>query len=95
MNEDNTTTFDWEEMLFDAIYEATEEAILRGQITPTVVVEIRQATRRLRQLLRDHGVIPRRDRRDGLLDVHDLYVWERTASLQAAVLAAMLCNDVP
>ncbi len=93
MNKDTITTFERHEMLFDAIHEAAEDAILCGCVPAMGVMQIEEATRRLRELARDRAAMPSRDHE--LLDDQDLEAWEKQVSVQAAVLAAMLCNDPP
>lgn len=90
MNKDIPTTFARHEMLFDAVHEAAEEAIVCGCVPPMVVMQIEEATRRLRRVVL--GEAP--GRHAELLDELDLAEWERSVPVQAAVLAAMLCNDL-
>jgi len=91
MNQDNTMTFERHEMLLDAIHDANEEAIVCGCVPTMVVMQIEEATRRLRELVRGDDVAPQGSGHV-LLGDHDLEEWERNVSVQAAVLAAMLCN---
>ena len=91
MNKDiTTTTIEPHEMLLDAIRAANEEAIMCGCVPTTVVIQIEEATRRLRDRVRGAAA----GRHVELLDELDLAEWERSVPLQAAVLAAMLCNEL-
>lgn len=94
MNEDNTMTFERHEMLLDAIHEAAEEAIVGGHVPASVATQIRATTLRLGQLLCEQDAAPNTNGRDELIEEPDLEDWEQNVSVQAAVLAAMLCNDV-
>jgi len=90
MIKDTITTFERHEMLLDAIHETNEDAIQGGHVPTLVVMQIEEATRRLRHLVcRDVAGCCA-----DLLDEYDLAEWERSVPLQAAVLAAMLCNDL-
>jgi hypothetical protein len=93
MKDDNSNTLERHEMLLDAIHEAAEEAIVCGCVPVSVVRQIEEATRRLRQHVRRDDAV-HLSGANALLDEHDLAEWERATSLQAAVLAAMLCNNM-
>ncbi|KAB2910998.1 MAG: hypothetical protein F9K40_01545 [Kofleriaceae bacterium] len=92
MNKDNVTTFERYEMLFDAIHAAVADAIACGCVPAAIVTQIEEATRQLRELVRTGAAMPPEDIE--LLDDQVLEAWEKRMSVQAAVLAAMLCNNV-
>lgn len=95
MTKNNTSALERHEMLLDAIREATEDAIVRGQVPAMVATQIRATTHRMWQLLcKEDDAVPHPDGSDELPDQRDLEDWERNVSVQAAVLAAMLGNDV-
>lgn len=80
--------------LIDAIYDAAQEAVLRGDVPVVVTPEIEACTVRLRQLLGDRRHELREVRREEMPEDVDLDEWEAQATLRASVLAAMLCNTV-
>ncbi len=80
--------------LIDAIYDAAQEALLRGDAPVVVTLEIEACAVRLRQLLGDRRHELREILRDELPEDDDPQEWERQTELRASVLAAMLCNTV-
>jgi hypothetical protein len=80
--------------LIDAIYDAAQEAVFRGDVPVVVTPEIEACTVRLRQLLGDRRHDLRELRRETLPKDGDLEEWEAEAMLRMSVLAAMLCNTV-